>query len=325
MPSSTSSYVRKAIQTALELEAFDRGTPKQQFEQDLESESSFRSEGSKTPTQASARTISAAAEVHVGAKPTQSVKPVQPTQLAQPVQRVQQQFSPPQTRSPTGRPLSKLALLAQSKADASKGPRLPKTTTEYLTPISNGSTVTTAITTSYQSLYSLTDPSRPAIIPKLDVVPLPSSNPTLNEAKPSKLAMKIKRANQKHAEASNTEEEVITPPVSPMFQSPRARASPSAFALLLVDDPLTSSETQGSGNNEVGQKEEGFDSHIGRTQKRKQSKPPVPTASSSSSFAFDVPSPDDVVFNARRGTNLAHNKITSSPRMPGHPSSSVRL
>ncbi|KAF6762802.1 hypothetical protein DFP72DRAFT_567577 [Ephemerocybe angulata] len=154
--------------------------------------------------------------------------------------------------SSTVKPMSKLALLAQQKVDASRGPKLPEPTTEYLTPIANGSSVTTAITTSYQTLYSLTDPTRSNVIPRLNVVPLqpPGSAPPKQisspvkpppAAKTSKLAMKAKRAQERSQMPPSPPalpEPEIAPPVLPIFQpSPvHARASPSAFASLLVDN-----------------------------------------------------------------------------------------
>jgi len=109
--------------------------------------------------------------------------------------------------------LSKLALLAQQKVSASKAPKLPASKTEYLVPTANGATATTAITTSYQSLFTLTDPKRPAFIPKLDVTPLPSATATQVQSK-SKLAMKVRKNGEK-----------------PMIRTPPELEEPSATSL----------------------------------------------------------------------------------------------
>ncbi|KAJ7937350.1 hypothetical protein B0H13DRAFT_2303053 [Mycena leptocephala] len=173
-PSSTSSHVRRAIQTALELEAGDRDPALQ----------AGTSDGSRTPT-----------PLNRPSAPTPSKVPEMPTPSSSPA---------------TARQPSKLALLAQANKAAriakprtptlAGPPRLPEEQTEYLTPIANGSTVTTAITTSYQSLYSLTNPDRPAMSSAPFVVPLstPTSVTSPEDGKKSKLAMKIKKAQEKH-------------------------------------------------------------------------------------------------------------------------------
>ncbi|TFK43259.1 hypothetical protein BDQ12DRAFT_170939 [Crucibulum laeve] len=308
-PSSTSSHVRRAIQAAMQLEALDRNaTPKPATEKPLPSEASDRS---KTPTPITTRP----------AAPTPSKTAEMPSSSPS--------RSPAQTSAPPPRPLSKLALLAQAKqikADPSRAPKLPKTTTEYLTPIANGSSVTTAITTSYQSLYSLTDPSRPAIIPKLNVVPLNNNGPSSPDVKQSKLAMKIKKAQEKQRVEPPPPEEVITPPVSPMFNPTRSpvRASPSAFASLLISDALSPPEDEGRSGEKSGEKrhkhrpttsdvitKDSEHRHRSRSRTHKHPKAPIPDFASTSSFAFDGPSPDDVVLKARQGTALGKQKPSS--------------
>lgn len=284
--SLTSSLVGRAIQTAIELEAVDKEvTPKPTRPSSPPSFSTDTQYRSVTPTLKLFRTLDSSP-----AKVSEDTVPL--PKLA------------------SGRPPSKLALLAQQKADANRGPKLPKTTTEYLTPIANGSSVTTAITTSYQSLYSLTDPSRPSMIPKLDVVPLQQSE-SLSPAgmKPSKLALKIKRAGEKHVRPVLAEEE-ITLPVSPIFQVKPTRThkndkdwkhreksdmGATSSPVLVVDDTLNSRP---------------------RSHKRNHIKPPIPELSPSA-FSFDDPSPDDVVLHARRGTTLGKQTLSSvsSPRM----------
>jgi hypothetical protein len=298
-PSSTSSHVRRAIQTALNQEVND---------QENSNHSPSRSRAPSDRSKASTPSHSFAAT-----SPVDAMVPTFPDRQA---------FRPP----------SKLALLAQAKVDASKAPRLPKPTTEYLTPIANGPTVTTAITTSYQSLYSLTDPSRSPVIPKQYVVPLTNAAGPA-DTKRSKLAMKIKKANeQQYAEP---EEEVIAPSVSPIFSSKpsRVRASPSAFASLLIDDILTPSQDKdkhGASHSQAkeqrkGEKTDGtpgeasVDPHEGhkhRSRRLKDSR--SPDLSPPHGFTFDSPSPDDVVLNARHGTSLGQRrKPPLSTQSPG--------
>jgi len=225
-----------------------------------------------------------------------------------------------QTSVPS-RPLSKLALLAQQKVDASRVPKLPKTTTEYLTPIANGSSVTTAITTSYQSLYSLTDPSRSSVIPKLDVVPLqfnaPETTTSPSDKKPSKLAMKIKRATEKAPQSPGfPSEEELASSISPIFQpkASHARASPSAFASVLMNDNSTLSED----------KRREKDVKLKKKEKKEKKENPTKNPSKQSSdnastqvFTFDRPSPDDIVLNARKKPKINSKAMTASSPATG--------
>lgn len=289
-PSSTTSHVRRAIQTALELEAGDRNFSFQ----------GERTSGTRTPTPTLNRP----------AAPTPSKVPEMPSSSG----------SPPATRQP-----SKLALLAQANK-AARGarpgmpvlptrtghPHLPEEHTEYLTPIANGSTVTTAITTSYQSLYSLTDPGRAPKTMAPFVVPLspptPVSNPT--DAKKSKLAMKIKKAQEKH-QPRPAAPAVAPPMIPPMFlpKPTRTRAPPSAFASLLVDDAL-SLDVQNTDVQHLAKKklkEKDLDEKS-RHRSRRHPSTKVPDFSAPRAFAFDGPSPDDIVLNARRDTSLAQTR-----------------
>lgn len=203
--------------------------------------------------------------------------------------------------------LSKLALLARQKISASKAPKLPASKTEYLVPTANGATATTAITTSYQSLFTLTDPKRPAFIPKLDVTPLPSAAATQVQSR-SKLAMKVRKNGEKPIIKMPQElRELSATSLSPIFESvSHSRALPSAFASVLVrdDDPLPCEPSQrikserrsGSGGSGSGSP-----SHA-----RKRDVI-VSSLTSPSAFTFDSPSPDDIVFNARHGTSLSQS------------------
>lgn len=326
--------MRKALETALELEAIDR---------DL------------AASRAAQRTTEPSSKPGTPSRPSAPT----PSKAAQPeVTTTRSSASPQTTRAP-----SKLALLAQAKAQKAQNAELEKamsilkTTrakpppsnhlppehTEYLTPIANGSSVTTAITTSYQTLYSLTDPSRSLATEAPFVVPLsapqyikasgtpssPISSPnagTAGSKPPSKLAMKLKKAQEKSStttSSSVTEEEpevVIVPPIFLPRNSSRSCASPSAFASVLIDNDLINSPPQanstrrpdkgkgkatsvsGSGSRvPISPSPTQHTYHI----KPRHIAPSLGTPTTPSSFAFDVPSPDDIIFNARRGTSLA--------------------
>ncbi|KAF9495727.1 hypothetical protein BDN71DRAFT_1506483 [Pleurotus eryngii] len=245
---------------------------------------------------------------------------------------------PVENKSSTSRPPSKLALLAQAKAKAGSSmvpsaaeslvklstkkalALLPKDHTEILTPTANGPTATTAITTSYQSLFSLTDPSRPHVVPALRVVPFEATRSAdSGDAKQSKLAMKIRKAQEKQTQLSPVEPVAATPIVSPLFKgkSSQARASPSAFGSLLVHETQeTAKDKPHRRHKEKKQRasggvdgEEVEDAHRSR---RKHYLSPVPELAMPFGFAFNEPSPDDIVFNARKGTSLG--KVSESSR-----------
>ncbi|KAG9317166.1 hypothetical protein JVU11DRAFT_1358 [Chiua virens] len=229
------------------------------------------------------------------------------------------------TRSETdakSRPQSKLAKLAQAKANShalvlpvsvSSPKELPKSRTEYLTPIANGATATTAITTSYQSLQTLST--------KQTLEPVPLVQMPDTEIRQSKLALKVKKAQAKspsHSSATDDEGSLPSPPPLFLPSSIRSRALPSAFASLLLNDPLTSPEDKGKGSRspKYGREElnlvDMYQASLSRSKstlghdlerhKRGRENPLTSPDLSvrSASFAFDVPSPDDIVFNARR-------------------------
>ncbi|KAL1732736.1 hypothetical protein EV714DRAFT_270366 [Schizophyllum commune] len=245
---------------------------------------------------------------------------------------------------------SKLALLAKAKAAkgssilnapvARKAPALPDEHTEYLTPIANGPTVTTAITTSYQSLYSLASPDRVRMGKTPYVAPLPSPGqaprPLFGSDKPekkSKLALKAKKAAQERRPQIEAAPPQLQSPLDdepmlmrpPIFGSPKegSRASPSTFGSLLVDPE----EAKRRKRKEDKKRAEGTaspfsdeDSSASKEKHRRKSKkhtPPVPTFSPPLGFSFDSPSPDDVVMSARKHTGYAKRQsssvATSSP------------
>lgn len=342
--SSTSSLVRRAIETALQLENMDRdklATPKRELYTSAPSVSEWDSR-SRTPTPVDVKPVVEVKETPSSSMVSPKSRPV--SKLAKLAQQRAESTTASATSSQTtlklpsptlstashdSRPLSKLAMLAQQKVDSSRVPKLPKTTTEYLTPIANGSSVTTAITTSYQSLYSLTDPSKPNYIPKLELVPLQTvtPNPSPSDQKQSKLAIKVQRAGQKPISPGfPSEEEIFTPPVPPLFfPSSSARATPSAFASVLISD-LDPSSVKDKGKDKnvkrrskdherrKKEKSEGtsVDSHPHRTRKHKSSW--KESADHARPFAFDGPSPDDIVINARKGTQLSQK--SSTPASP---------
>ncbi|KAF8639999.1 hypothetical protein AX17_001245 [Amanita inopinata Kibby_2008] len=301
--SSASTHVRRAIQSALDQEARDKNLVTQSVRGKPSSPRSNTSGISSVPE---AR-FSASNGTWKGEEPVASTSN-EPQQV------------------------SKLALLTQRRVDVSKMPKLPKTKTEYLTPIANGSSVTTAITTSYQSLFSLTDPSRSSVLPKLDLVPLPS-DPSLDFKSPSKrstkLAMKIRKAQERHVIQMSTDSEDIPVVISPMFDPNMisGRALPSKFASLLINDAQSQpeggkedkhkrakrqkDEQKRDGLEIVTASERSVDQHHDRSRKRHSQVPP-PTFAASSNSAFDGPSPDDIVLNARRGTSLGQTRATSS-------------
>ena len=247
---------------------------------------------------------------------------------------------------------SKLALLAQSKAKqnpesiaswvrpqsaTTRRSRLPETQvhnsrTKFVTPIGNGPTATTAITTSYQSLGNLmhqevsglppsfpppTDESRstPSPVSTASARSRPKSTssqrpPSVAKStsssvppKPSKLAMKIKQAQQNKEIPEADVIEDMRDPTKPLFLptgEPNAKPSPFASVLLDEDESGKKSHRKRDGSRKSRRDDEGVP--MMKTAGHVANPPP---------FAFDVPSPDDIVFNARKGTPLADARIKS--------------
>lgn len=334
-PTSTSSHIRRAIQTAMEMGIAD---------QDMASEPSDAS----TPRQ---HTV----ELQAPSSPATSRSTTRGTDSQ-------------------GRAPSKLALLAQSKAASqssspwSPTPRLPKPTfpdthehnirTKYVTPIANGPTATTAITTSYQSLGNLMSRSRsglpsstpptpseattsapstphqsktsskelpkplkelpkpPKESPKSQKQPveLPKSpkQPAPKSPKQSKLALKSRQSQQHKVipEADYIEE--LGDPLKPLFlPSPSQQyVSPSAFATVLIEEIDPGSRS--SGRSKGSYDRNGEPRKPKRRSHKDQPIPPSTSSSQSSGFSFDIPSPDDIVFSARKGTNLGDARTKSA-------------
>lgn len=324
------AHVKKAIQAALQLEEIDKtdvkperpkltlaqpqspppakGVPLRTLQ--AASELSARRPPQLTTSQHS-RPAPESPKLPSPPKPSLStiavIKPQAPTQMQAPTQteEVKSDVS-------SGKPMSKLAKLAQQKVTANKAPKLPPPKTEYLVPTANGGTATTAITTSYQSFFSLTDPKRPSYTPKLDVVPIATAS-TAQPVRTSKLALKVKKAGERPAAKPAVEEhaETIATPVSPIFQSTtRSRAPPSAFASVLMREDLVmykpSKKSKMKESDRRNRTEELNARHTNETGGI------VPNFVPSSGFAFDSPSPDDLVFNARRGTSLSKSGKSSA-------------
>ncbi|GLB33494.1 putative elongation factor Tu C-terminal domain [Lyophyllum shimeji] len=272
--SSMSSHVRRAIKTAMELEAVDKEATPEATPQPSSPLSSASPRKAEAPPQApsqpgppsSLRSSAAPAPNNVPGHPYKEVD--------------------------TFRPPSKLALLAQAKTSASRGSKVPKPVTEYLTPTANGPTATTAITTSYQTLYTLTDPSRSRVIPAQHVVPLPAT--PSQEVKQSKLAAKIKKAHEKQYILTSREEDVVSSPVSPMFYTkPSAHVHKDRASRRREKEHRHKVEAALSGSEGSPEKRR----H--KSRKHRHERPPVPDLSPPAGFKFDQPSPDDIVFNAR--------------------------
>jgi hypothetical protein len=324
--SATSSIIRQAIRTAMNQEIADRSAlsaPKQ--DKEVQHDSGAESSSSSRST----------------AKPTSETKDGPPTAFYTAAEA--------SAASSGERPTSKLAKLAQAKAkqggsgasrsrvasSSSPSTLLPSSHTQYLTPIANGPTATTAITTSYQSLSSLLSPRQSTLPPSFPPAGHNSSSPSSPEPKQSKLAMKAKKQHLKPGSSTEEDQAYLPVPVHAMFkpEGNRSRASPSKFACILLDGvPLTSDEDKGHRK----ERRDKLPREQRRSHGRSSSTPPLdePTTSVKTSspfkhksstakatnlplaplgpFAFDVPSPDDIVLNARRGTSLARSASDAS-------------
>ena len=101
------------------------------------------------------------------------------------------------------------------------------------------------------------------------------------------------------------EEELYIATPSMFLPKPNSRAKPSHFAALLVDE---SEGVRGDivGSNHQGRLPEQLRDNV--RSKNRSSRKVTPELAAPSGFAFDVPSPDDIVFNARKGTSLAQRR-----------------
>lgn len=152
----------------------------------------------------------------------------------------------------------------------------------------------------------------------------------------SKLASKSRKAHEKKDKAEaeylaikkklEREESSPTPSqISPLFDrsmTSKSRANPSAFASVLVDDPpltpkeIEKEERRRRRREKEKEKAAGLDpekEERRRRRRERRSVPEPPTGmQSGGGFAFDVPSPDDIVNNARKGTSLAKRRSAVS-------------
>ncbi|OBZ76119.1 HBS1-like protein [Grifola frondosa] len=200
-PSSISLHVRRAIQTALDLEAVDRKSPTE-------------APSSVTPSQRPSIT-------HTSVKSTAPIAQISSDDVTNPTA-----ATPQAPISPAGQ-----AQTLDAKAEetvcrpAEPWLNIPQSRTEYLTPTANGSTATTAITTTYQSLGSLLT-SRQSSLPPSILPPAPVATPLKAvrsaEPKQSKLAMKSKKA---HLRLEPEPEEPVAAPQLPMFLLKDTRTS----------------------------------------------------------------------------------------------------
>ena len=336
--SGTSSIVRQAIRTAMDQEVADRtALSPQKQDKEVQHDSPAASSSSSKST----------------AKPVSEVKDGSPTMFYTAAES--------SAASSGERPTSKLAKLAAKSKQG--GPGLPKLNvarssspspstllrsshTEYLTPIANGPTATTAITTSYQTLGNLLSPAQSALPPSFPPAGenLSSLSPSSPEPKPSKLVAKARKPHRKRD--SSTEEDSLPVPVHTMFkpEGNRSRASPSTFASILLDGiPLTSDEDKGHRkerrdtlprdrrrHGRTTTSPDDSSASLKATSPKHKSSPVkaanIPLAPLGP-FAFDVPSPDDVVFNARRGTSLSRpasgaSTLSAFPASTAHTRSS---
>lgn len=361
-PSSITRNVQQAIQTALALEELDRARNEEQstVPPTPPPKSTPRS-GSKTPSEFPEKSPSPipipptvfAHALSSASDSSSAASRSPPSALRSPPSSPPRaQIAPSTSPSAQPRQLSKLAKLAQTKAQeqgkgkghsiSQPGLILPRTHTEYLTPTANGSTATTAITTSYQSLSGLLSknqlkvPSSQTHPPHTNGKVSPASQTKSPEPKQSKLAMKSKTARAKASTEPEPEPEEVVPVMEvPMFSPSaiRSRAPPSAFATLLVSDDHEIASASGSDGAHLcthhqaereRRRSHRSDSSKPRSHGHKEHEspllPPGPLPNMRG-FAFDVPSPDDVVFNARRGTSLGqrsasstHSALTASAR-----------
>jgi hypothetical protein len=109
--------------------------------------------------------------------------------------------------------------------------------------------------------------------------------------------MKIKQAQQQKEIPEADLIEDMRDPIKPMFLptgEPNAKPSPFASVLLDEDDHGKKSRRRKDGSR--------------KSRRDNEEVPLLRTAghvTNPPAFAFDVPSPDDIVFNARKGTSLS--------------------
>jgi hypothetical protein len=149
------------------------------------------------------------------------------------------------------------------------------------------------------------------------VVPLstPTSVTSPEDGKKSKLAMKIKKAQEKHQPQPVAPEVQPPPSIPPMFlpKPTRTRAAPSAFASLLVDDvpEVPDAEARRVAKQRKLKGKQSEEEPRRRSKRKHPTK--IPDLFVPSGFTFDGPSPDDIVLNARRDTSLSQTRKAPPP------------
>lgn len=216
------------------------------------------------------------------------------------------------------KPASKLALLAQTKAanayPKAKQPKVmgpPLVRTKYLTPTSNTSVMTTAITTYMQTPDTMLALSTLALPPSYP--PSQSSTGAKPTAGLTKLASKAKKGHQSRTVVEPSAETAPPRVVDPIYRSNGKgyRASPSAFASVLLDkEQLIEGATI--------QRPVSTTKHNRRRSGDRKSQIISHQTFKSSRHAaeFDKPSPDDIVLNARHGTSLGDRHSKQTTRNP---------
>ena len=323
---SDSSYVRRAVDAALEQERLDQLKPK------TEDNPGHLSSGSTDDGSSTATETPRPVSQQRGTRGTSKLAQLAQLKTKQPTDTIVSWVKPPSATTRRSR-------LLETQEHSTR--------TKFVTPIANGPTATTAITTSYQSLGNLmprgvsglppsfpppTDESRstPSPVSTRSARPKssssqkppplkPASSPT--HSRSSKLSIKAKQAQQQREIPEADVIEDMRDPVKPIFlPTGESNAKPSPFASVLLDEaePGKKSRRRNDGTRRSNSSEA---VPVIRTAGHVANLPP---------FAFDVPSPDDVVFNARRGTSLSHKADarikTSSPttsRSSSHTASSA--
>jgi hypothetical protein len=184
--------------------------------------------------------------------------------------------TPPQSKEVT----SKLAKLAQARIHRQKPPSVSPhndtVATGQKVPLAGVAskrsvTITTHITTTHQTLDSLTSPRHKS---KLSMKALASQRAVASEPPPKpKFEAPGKEASM--FSSSRTETDSLL-----------GSAGPSSFAALLLDKRVPMSSTP-----------------------RQPQKSLIGTQTRSSAFTFNSPSPDDIVADARRGTALHNSQV----------------
>ncbi|OSC98689.1 hypothetical protein PYCCODRAFT_964801 [Trametes coccinea BRFM310] len=323
LPTSVSRVVNEALQSAFALEAMDREAAKEPTTLSIPTSrhpSAWTDTPSGTPDAPPVplKSPSQAAST-LSSSPSRSPGPAPP-----PSQTAASQSVPPtSSEQPQPRQLSKLARLAQAKAQeqsqatkakaqpsSQPGLILPRSHTEYLIPTANGPTATTAITTTYQSLSNLLPKEQSKLPPSMRYEapsntkrsPESPASPKQSGQKQSKLAMKSKTARSK-ADSDLTIQPAIEPVIEVPIFSPKTVRTPDDKERRRSERTRDGSRTRTERGDEP------------RRRKHKEHAiaplPPAPLPPLRG-FAFDVPSPDDIVFNARKGTSLAQRSAAST-------------